>query len=827
MALERKSPFGAFAVSARGPAAAPASARGVPPAAAPTPPRAAAAGIGALSPRPGAAPAPSAVAPRAYGEIRRPATVSPASAPARPGTAVAARPQAAPARPAAPARAAAPAASKPARKKAAPKPKGDLVARALKRLRMESPALSLLCVPQGYVDLRQIHTELPAELDVGAMSEARLYRLRMIGRRGLDERRQEVDLEQVGNWRFIKRLELELIDTRGRSVYFSIFGNVWAYRDAVNGDVMHLVGRLEYRGDRRMLMDVERPPAHATGKVWARYGGIVGQVSAETIETMVRGQLDNPDAFRACAALLTGEVGERPEVALGLAGAAQDFTTFEQLLRALHAPQTPEQGRAALRAARKLTAMGLQAAALRQNRRPAHPRSPLPVDVSDVDAIVATQPETMTPEQLGVMAGVVRRLGDPTPLNALLSGDVGTGKTLVYLVPAVIANRAGARVAIIAPTGILANQIAEQLLGRFQGLVSGVERVETGKAIVDPSAILVGTSGLLSLAAKSGYTPNVLIVDEQHKLSTTVKEELVKAWTHVIEVTATPVPRSLAAVQFGGKDVFNLRGCPVTKTFRNHIADQADRMTFLRMMRDVVAEGGRAAIVYPRVEASEEAALATAAASAGAQAPVVVDSVIEAARSLETAFPGKVIAVHGGMKEAEITRAIAMVKSGERPILVASTVIEAGIDIPSMKLMIVRDADRFGIAQLAQLRGRLVRNGGVGDFVMMVKEMAGLDGDTFARLEAVRTETDGYKLADLDLQIRGFGTLDGEAQTGESPGVFRLLKLAPKDYIRDRLRDADEVGEPQQASGQAEVDEGNEPLEASPASRLVQGRLFG
>jgi ATP-dependent DNA helicase RecG len=383
-------------------------------------------------------------------------------------------------------------------------------------------------------------------------------------------------------------------------------------------------------------------------------------------------------------------------------------------------------------------------------------------------------------------------------------------------------------VAIIAPTSLLADQIAEQLLTRFMGQVSGIERVQAGKKIHDPNAILVCTYGLGSIAASAHYVPNLLIIDEQHKMSTTVKEAMVKPWTHVLEATATPVPRSLAAIEFGGKDILNLRGSHVKKTFRNHIADLSDRPTFAKMIREVINDGGRAAIVYPRVEASAEARLSAEAADAGQDTQVIVDSLLEAARSLETAFPGKVVAVHGKMKDAEIARAIAMVKSGERPLLVASSVIETGIDIPSMKIMIVREADRFGIAQLTQLRGRLVRNGGVGDFVMMVKDMSLLDGKTFERLEAVRTENDGYRLAERDMELRGFGQLDGEDQSGAAEGVFRLLKVSSRDHIEDRLRGDEKVETLREATA-APVDATDDEQDEARARALrqSQGRLFG
>jgi ATP-dependent DNA helicase RecG len=808
-------------------------------------PRAPAGGIGALPTNPIRSPVPPAnvtPAPRPYGAVQRPdgqmvglarpkvpEVTRPGATAGRPVGSAAAAPTAPASRAPAPQRAAKP--GKPKKEKGAPVAKGDSVGRALKALRMESPAQALLCVPQEYADLRQVHRALPSALDRADMEQARLYSLHVSGLRHLDANRNPIEPTDSGyiHWPNVRSLEIELIDQEQELVTFTVFGNVWPYKNLGIGEHMYLVARVERRGRRRFLFNVEHPPVHAIGRVWARYSGIQGRIAAETIDTMVRGQMGNPDAFRVCATLITAEVGERAEVALGLAGAAGRFTSFEALLRALHEPETPEMGLAALGVASKLTTMGLQAAVMRKNKRPAHPRAPLPVSSDDVRGLMDTQRErdTVTEEQLRVMKGVVDRLKDPWPLNALLQGDVGTGKTLAYLVPAVLANRAGARVAIIAPTGLLADQIAEQLFTRFEGQVSGIQRVPQGGKILDHAAILVSTWGLGTVARKAGYEPNLLIIDEQHKMSTDAKEAMVKPWTHVLEATATPVPRSLASVEFGGKDIFNLRGCHVKKTFRNHIADVADRATFAKMIREILKEGGRAAVVYPRVEASEEAKLAARAAEAGQDAPVIVDSLLEAARSLETAFPGKVVAVHAGMKEAEIAQAIAQVKSGERPLLVASTVIETGVDIPSMRMMIVREADRFGIAQLAQLRGRLVRDGGVGDFVMMVKDMSQLDAKTFERLEAVRTENDGYKLAERDLEIRGFGQLDGQDQSGGVEGVFRLLKLTSREHIEDRLRDDGHVETLQAATAVEVAEDPEEEQIRARALRQSQGRLFG
>jgi ATP-dependent DNA helicase RecG len=644
---------------------------------------------------------------------------------------------------------------------------------ALKKLGLDDSKEALLCLPDSFSDARRPVARLPDEDD----SERRLYLLAFTGeRRGFSKEKKFLDLSERARWRNVHRLELDLHDEEGDVVTWSIFGNPWPYKDLVEGERLALVGRVLFFGQakpRAFLQDVEQPPAHAIGKIWVRYLGIPGQVAGDRVEALVRSQLDNPDAFRHCAARLIGAIGMREGDALHAAGCA-GFGSFEQVLRGLHSPGEVDHGWSAKTAAHKLSAMAVQAAALRHNLRHPHPDAPIPLNQADLDAIERTLPERLTEDQRMVATSVASRLRDPKPLNALLSGDVGTGKTLAYLLPAVAAHRAGAQVAIIAPTSILADQIARQIVDRFPSMVRGVERIAAGGRIADHQSILVGTPGLTSVATKAKYAPNLLICDEQHKMSTEMREKLVKPWTHVVEVSATPVPRSLASALFGGKEVLNLRECPVRKTFNNVVGDLAMRRRFASMLKWAIDSGQRAAVIYPRVQASGEQDAA---------------SVLAGALALEEAFPGKVIAVHGGMKDEDIARAIEAVRSGMKPLIVASTVIETGVDIPSIAAMVVRDADCFGISQLHQLRGRLVRNGGEGWFAMMVQDLEKVADDTLARLRAVEGCTDGYELAEMDLVIRGFGELDGVAQSGSTDTVFRLVRLRPEDFLRHKLSD--------------------------------------
>lgn len=700
----------------------------------------------------------------------------------------------------------------------------------MKRLGLAHPSEALLCVPASYSDLRHVNTTVPSDDD----EERVLYQLRFSGEmRAYDAKKVELDLHEAGPgvWRQIRRLELILQDRAGRRVNFSTFSDIWSFRDLQAGALIPMVGKVVHYGRKgAFLTDTEVPAAGSIGKIWVKYLGITGIVAGEKVEAMVKSQLDNPEALKHCVGALTEALGMPGYEAMVAAGLVDQFRSYEQLLLALHAPASIEEAWFARAGARKLAAMSVQVAALRHNLRQPHELAPLGVRPEGLPALAQTQREALTDEQLGVALKIIELLNAKEPMNALLSGDVGTGKTLTFLLPAILAHQQGARVAIMAPTTILADQLASQVIKRFGSVVSGVERVEAGGKIQDPQSILVGTPGLVTVAKKRKYIPNLLICDEQHKMSTEVRESLVGPHTHVLEVSATPVPRSLAAVHFGGKQILNLRKCPVEKSFTNFVGGVAtDRPRFSAMLKWALDQGHRAAVVYPRVAATKPAAPGEEAPARVMRQEDEVATVESGARALEAAFPGKVVAIHGGMKDADITRALASVRDGSKPLVVASTVIETGVDIPSIAAMVVRDADRFGISQLHQLRGRLVRNGGVGYFAMMVQDLGKLDPSTLGRLQAVERTSDGFELAEKDLENRGFGDLAGGSQSGGSEAVFKLVRLTPRDYLDKKLSMEDvmaAVG--RREEGRDAADEGDAQQEqAQEIDRRSQPRLFG
>lgn len=664
----------------------------------------------------------------------------------------------------------------------------------LGRLGLRSREEALLCLPSAFTDLRVVSRRMSTATD----RVRKLYAFHATGQVfGYDKAKRLVkDPLERRNWGSIKRMEVILEDEVGQRVSWSLFGGFSALKEMPAGEVVVMAGKISWFGregeESAYLTDAEPAPGWAIGRIWVRYSGIPGRVAGEVVQDLVRTQVDNPDAYRACARRICDALGMTDDqVAAAMGGR---FKSCEELLYGLHAPKTIEEGEEARSLAITIAARSVQAAALHHNLRHPHYLAPIPMRAGEVGLLAQTQVEPLTADQEFVAHAIAERLTSTTPLNSLLSGDVGTGKTLAYLLPAVAAHRAGARVTIMAPTAILADQIARQIAGRFAGAIRGVvlldAKTRARKKPPDLDHILVGTSGVASFAAKHGYAPHVLICDEQHKLSATTRESLVQPWTHCIEVTATPIPRSMATALFGGKEVFTLKECPVEKKFENYLGDVEHRREFLTALRQAVDAGGRAAVVFPRVQ--DQASDGDGAAKGPDQAK---SSVLQGARLLEEKFPGKVAVLHGDLPEAEVIETVEAVKAGKYSVIVASTLLETGIDIPSLTAMIVRDADHFGMAQLHQLRGRCARNGGVAKFMMMVESLDALDDLTMSRLRAVQQCTDGFELAERDLLLRGFGDLSGSAQSGaEQNSVFRLVSLRPDDYVRKRVVEEGQSG---------------------------------
>jgi ATP-dependent DNA helicase RecG len=351
----------------------------------------------------------------------------------------------------------------------------------------------------------------------------------------------------------------------------------------------------------------------------------------------------------------------------------------------------------------------------------------------------------------------------------LLQGDVGSGKTLVALNAMLIAAEAGAQSAMLAPTEILARQHYETLrrqlaslpvnLAILTGRDKGRAREATLMGLADGSIhILVGTHAIFQEAV-SYRRLGLAVIDEQHRFGVAQRMMLTakaERPPHLLVMTATPIPRTLTLTHYGEMDVSRLDEMPPG---RQPIETRVLSSERLPEVADAlgrhIAQGKQAYWVCPLVEESEASDLAAAE---------------ERFRLLELRFGAQVGLVHGRMKGPEKDAVMAAFQAGRIKVLVATVVIEVGVDVPNATLMIIEGADRFGLAQLHQLRGRVGR--GDQHSVCLLLRGNALSETSRARLALMRETNDGFRIAEEDLRLRGGGELLGTRQSGE--GAFRL-----------------------------------------------------
>jgi ATP-dependent DNA helicase RecG len=390
---------------------------------------------------------------------------------------------------------------------------------------------------------------------------------------------------------------------------------------------------------------------------------------------------------------------------------------------------------------------------------------------------VAALPFALTDAQLTVLAEIEQDMASDKRMLRLLQGDVGSGKTVVALLAMLGAVEAGYQAALMAPTELLVRQHLASLepyaaaagvrLACLTGREKGAGRETTlAKLAAGEIDILVGTHALFS----EDVTFNDLglaVVDEQHRFGVHQRMKLQskakknnQSPADVLVMTATPIPRTLALTAYGDMDVSRITGRPPGRKPVETRVLSADRLDeLIGHLRVALDRGERAYWVCPLVEESEKIDLAAA------QDRTVM---------LKQALGLPVGLVHGKMKAAERDAAMAAFKAGETKLLVATTVIEVGVDVPEATIMVVEHAERFGLAQLHQLRGRVGRGSGKSSCILVWHEPLGETAR--ARLKTMRDTDDGFVIAEEDLRLRGAGEMLGTRQSGMEG--FRMADVA-------------------------------------------------
>ena len=633
---------------------------------------------------------------------------------------------------------------------------GPARARGLEKLGLVTVEDLLRCYPRSYEDRRKFSTVAAAPVDIPVCLEllvAEPPRLSRI-RKGLE------------------LVKARLVDDTGSLT--ATFFNQTYMKDALRpGETYIVYGKVEGPPGRRQMTN---PVCERSDRV--RFTGCILPVYALT-----HGISNNLLAglARRCVDECAGQL---EEVLPGPLRREHALAAAEFACRSIHFPRDEE----ALELARRrlifeeLFYLTCGMALLRTRRDEA---AGVPFAIPPVEEFLALLPFPLTGAQRRVMDEIAADVSAGPPMNRLVQGDVGSGKTMVAAYGAWLAAKNGRQCALMAPTELLAEQhfrslapLLEQAglrVGLLTGAVKGRARKELLAALAAGELdLLIGTHALLSEGVDYADL-GLVITDEQHRFGVAQRAALsakARQPPHVLVLSATPIPRTLSLVIYGDLDVSVIDELPPGRTpVQTFVVGEDKRQRMYGFVRKLVGEGRQAYIVCPAVEEGEDEGAGLKAATTYAQ-------------GLQTeVFPDlRVGLVHGKMKPREKDAVMTAFAGGELDVLVSTTVIEVGVDVPNAALMVVENADRFGLSQLHQLRGRVGR-GRHQSYCVLVTSTR--NPDSRARLKVLTKTTDGFQIAEEDLKLRGPGDFFGQRQHGlpqlriaDLAGDMRVLKEA-------------------------------------------------
>ena len=633
---------------------------------------------------------------------------------------------------------------------------GPARARGLEKLGLVTVEDLLRCYPRSYEDRRKFSTVAAAPVDIPVCLEllvAEPPRLSRI-RKGLE------------------LVKARLVDDTGSLT--ATFFNQSYMKDALRpGETYIVYGKVEGPPGRRQMTN---PVCERSDRV--RFTGCILPVYALT-----HGISNNLLAglARRCVDECAGQL---EEVLPGPLRREHALAAAEFACRNIHFPRDEE----ALELARRrlifeeLFYLTCGMALLRTRRDEA---AGVPFAIPPVEEFLALLPFPLTGAQRRVMDEIAADVSAGPPMNRLVQGDVGSGKTMVAAYGAWLAAKNGRQCALMAPTELLAEQhfrslapLLEQAglrVGLLTGAVKGRARKELLAALAAGELdLLIGTHALLSEGVDYAEL-GLVITDEQHRFGVAQRAALsakARRPPHVLVLSATPIPRTLSLVIYGDLDVSVIDELPPGRTpVQTFVVGEDKRQRMYGFVRKLVGEGRQAYIVCPAVEEGEDEGAGLKAATTYAQ-------------GLQTeVFPDlRVGLVHGKMKPREKDAVMTAFAGGELDVLVSTTVIEVGVDVPNAALMVVENADRFGLSQLHQLRGRVGR-GKHQSYCVLVTSTR--NPDSRARLKVLTKTTDGFQIAEEDLKLRGPGDFFGQRQHGlpqlriaDLAGDMRVLKEA-------------------------------------------------
>ncbi len=643
---------------------------------------------------------------------------------------------------------------------------GEARAKKLEKLGLTTAGDLLAWYPRDYEDRRKVYTIAQAPLEgrvcIAAMAaeHPRLSRVR----KGLE------------------LVQVKVVDDTG-ALHLTFFNQSYLERAIQAGEEYIFFGGVEAQGRRRTMVNpiFERADKQSfTGRIMPVYRLTAG-ISNHMLASLVRQALP-------CAE-------EIPETLPQHIRQAHRLAAMEFSVKNIHFPENEE---ALALARRRLAfeelfylAVGLSFLKDRRDRGGAG----LSIPPRPPEEFLALLPFAPTQAQRRVMEETAADMASGRPMNRLVQGDVGSGKTAVAAYAGWLCVKGGCQAALMAPTEVLAEQHFRSLsallapagvrVGLLTGSMTAAEKKKARTALAEGEIdFVVGTHALISEGVAFRRLA-LIVADEQHRFGVAQRAALAAkggegSAPHVLVMSATPIPRTLALIIYGDLDVSVIDQLPPGRVpIATYVVREDKRQRMYGFVRRQAAEGRQAYIICPAVEDNPDAALP------GEESPALNLKAVKtyAEKLRQEVFPDlRVGILHGKMKPKEKEAAMAAFSSGQTQVLVATTVVEVGVDVPNASLIIIENADRFGLSQLHQLRGRVGRGQHPSHCVLIT---ATRSLEAMERLRTLASTTDGFKIAEEDLKARGPGDFFGNRQHGlpqmklaDLAGDMRLLSEA-------------------------------------------------
>ena len=598
-------------------------------------------------------------------------------------------------------------------------------------------------------------------------------------------------------------LEVILTDGTGR-LSLTFFNQTWRARDLRPGARGIFAGKVtEFRGTRQLT--------HPDYELFDEEAEVSDELAAKWASTPI-------PIYPATSTVASWQIARSVGVLLDVLPVLDDpipdavrddqkLLTLREALIGIHRPEVHADWRSARETLRFHEAFLVQTALLRDRARAktaaSVPRTPAALR----SAFDSALPYELTPDQQSVGAEIDHDMAQAHPMNRLVQGEVGSGKTLVAIRAMLTAIEDGGQAALIAPTEVLATQHARSIAATLGALAADLnptllvgslpaaEKKRANLAIASGAArFVIGTHALLSDSVQFNDLA-LVVIDEQHRFGVEQRDTLRQKGTspHTLVLTATPIPRTVAMTVFGDLDISTIRTMPAGRApIESHAVPLADKPGWWPRVWTRLGEeldlGRQGFVVCSAIDSTTDDTEAELLDDAPVATPR--HSVTDTLPIVRAALPGRrVEPLHGRMSGDEKDVTMRAFAAGEIDVLVATTVIEVGVDVPNASTMIVLDADRFGVSQLHQLRGRVGR-GGLPGLALFVTNA---EPDTLARerVDAVASTLDGFELAQIDLELRREGDVLGERQSGGRSGLA-LLRVAIDGPVIEAARDAAE-----------------------------------